>query len=402
MSCPPKILCSYYSDNQCLQYRYVGCVNLTCLNSIRQCWDYSLPNISLNYTCMDGCRCPCQLPDLTGFVIFNAVMLLAVVLPVIAVNTAILVALALESSIMKVIRLVLASILISCLLSALGLAMFYVAGIVLSPSVSPVINDIIVDHDIPPDPNSTACTLTLFLVLFGGTARLVFMTIFSIVIYNTVKYGNATKKRLVVAVLVAVVVLWRITFIGTSPLFSQRVVRAQYWGSVYCFVQPTADNSMYIFLGLYLALFGVAAPSVAVLFLLIICCNKCGFTSATPVERTMVKFGFFLLIGNGLSMIGLLVPAIVASTGNISVPDANAHPERLHTLMYTAFIFLNAGLIPTPIMILIFFNSIWKRLLHWLCCCMAKKRKAKCNHNNNNNNNNNNSNVEGCMVTTGV
>ena len=76
-------------------------------------------------------------------------MLLTVVLPVIAANTAILVALALESSIVKVIRLVVANILISCLLSAVALAMFHIAEIVLSPSASLVTNAPLIPQALP-------------------------------------------------------------------------------------------------------------------------------------------------------------------------------------------------------------------------------------------------------------
>ena len=111
----------------------------------------------------------------------------------------------------------------------------------------------------------------------------------------------------------------------------------------------------------------MVAPLVAVIFLLIVCCNKRGVTSNTAVDKTIAKFGFILLVDSGLNIIGLFV----------------------------------LGLVVTPILIPIFFKSIRKRLLRWLCCCMAKKRKAKRNHNNNNHNNNNN-NGEGCMVTATI
>ena len=362
-------------------------------------------NIFTNYTCVDSCQSNCSsspppsplhLSDLTGFVAFNAVMLLAVVLPVIAVNTAILVTLALESSIVKVIRLVLASILISCLLIALGLAMFHIAGIVLSYSFSSVSNE--------PDPRP--CTITFFLLVFGGAARLVFMATFATMVCVIVKHGHATKKHRVFAVLVAVVVLWVITFLGSFPTLYQEIAPTQYWHKLYCFPARTVSGqSPYIFMGLYLFTSCVVTPSVAAILVVIICCSKHSITSATAVEKTMVKFGFFLLLGNGLNIIGLVVPGLTTTTGSQYVYGANVNGdrERLHTLIYIGYTFLNAGLIPTPILIVIFFKSIRKRLLHWLCCCTAKKRKAKHNHNNNsNNNNNNNSNDEGRMVTATV
>ena len=394
-------------DSTCL---FSNCLDLTsfnCTSSNYTSSNYTSSNytslnctslsIFTNYTCVDSCQNNCsgspppqskpRLSDLAPFVSFNLIMLLAVVLPVIAVNTAILVALVLESSIVKVIRLVLASILISCFLSALGLAMYHIAEIVLSFSFPSVSNE----------PDSRPCTITFFLVVFGGTARLVFMATFAVAVYIIVKHGKATKKHLVVAVLVAVVVLWIITFLGNTPTLSHEIALTRYWHDLYCYpARAASGQSLFIFLGILLFSSCVVTPSVAVIFLLIICCNKHSITSATAVEKTMVKFGFFLFLGNGLNMIGLVVPGFISTTGGNYVYGASAiaNPERLQLLLFIAFTFLNAGLIPTPILILIFFKSIRKRLLRWLCCCMAKKRKAKHNHNNNNNNNG-----EGRMVT---
>ena len=157
MSCLPTILCLHgrwtnMTEFLCSQYTYNGCMNWTCLNLLNysNCQDYIYPDYFLNHTCVDACSCSCpvpdspQSPDVAPFVAFNAVMLLAVVLPVIAVNTAILVALALESSIVKVIRLVLANILIASLINALALAMLYSAWIVIAY--------------VTPNPFPTTCT----------------------------------------------------------------------------------------------------------------------------------------------------------------------------------------------------------------------------------------------------
>ena len=70
----------------------------------------NLSNTSVNNTSSHPLNSP-------GFVVFNVVMLLGVVFPVIDVNTGILVALVLESFIVNIIRLVLGSILVSYLLT---------------------------------------------------------------------------------------------------------------------------------------------------------------------------------------------------------------------------------------------------------------------------------------------
>ena len=138
----------------------------------------NLSNTSVNNTAPHPLNSP-------GFVVFNVVMLLGVVFPVFAVNAVILVALVLESFIVIIIRLVLGSILVSCLLLALGLAMYHIAGI--SLYASPVNN-----------PPTAPCAITVFLMGFGGAARLVLMAMFAVVVYINVKYRETPKKHLLI------------------------------------------------------------------------------------------------------------------------------------------------------------------------------------------------------------
>ena len=169
------------------------------------------------------------------FVVFNVVMLLGVVFPVFAVNAVILVALVLESFIVSIIRLVLGSILVSCLLLTLGLAMYHIAGI--SLYVLPVNN-----------PPTAPCTITVFVIGFGGAARLVLMAMFAVVVYINVKYRETSKKHFAVASFIAVVVLCVIAFLGNSPLLSQEIISTWYSESLACTFYPVATAS-YIYIG---------------------------------------------------------------------------------------------------------------------------------------------------------
>ena len=292
-----------------------------------------------------------------GFVAFNVVMLLVVLLPVIAANTVILVALVLDSSTVKVVRLVLGSILVSCLISAVGLGMYHISGIILS--LSPVNN-----------PSNVPCTIMIFLLGIGGTAPFLFMATFAIMVY-LVKSGRDTKKYIFIAVLVAVVILWVFSFLGVSPLLSQEVIYTGYSDSSSCGIRLTGKYS-YIFYGLSVLFFGVVPLSVTIVFLVITTCFI-KYHSFTDIEtkRAMVKFGFFLLLGNGVNLLGQIVPMVVSQTLDYEVR------------VYTAYTILNCALIPTPILIPIYFKPIQKQLWHWLHCCMLKKRKAKQMNNSN-------------------
>ena len=318
----------------------------------------NLSNTSLNDTSPHPLDSP-------GFVVFNVVMLLGVVLPVIAVNTVILVALILESAIVKAIRLVLGSILVSCILSALGLAMYHIAGIVLK--LSPVNN-----------PPTAPCTVTIFLIGFGGAARLVFMATFAVIVYIIVRYGKATKKFFVITSFVVVAVLWILALLGMSPLFSQAIVYTRYTGSLSCGITPSSTYS-YIYTGMYVFFFGLITLSVTITFLVITVRYiklKCLTIQHIKLEKTTAKFGFFLLLGNGINLLGQMVPPIVATLtqSHHTSPDGPPLPS---VVTYSSYTLLNTALIPTSILVLVYFQPIRERLWHWLCCCLPKKRKAE-------------------------
>ena len=103
------------------------------------------------------------------------------------------------------------------------------------------------------NPPKFPCTITMFLIAFGGAARMVFMALFAIVVY-IIKSDKESQKHTFVAVLIAVVTLWVIAFLGASPLFSQDLVHTNYADSLCCGVERlgTAVN---IFGGLYVLLF---------------------------------------------------------------------------------------------------------------------------------------------------
>ena len=318
----------------------------------------NLSNASLNDTSPHPLNSP-------GFVVFNVVMLLGVVLPVIAVNTVILVALVFESAIVKAVHLVLGSILVSCILSALGLTMYHIAGIVLK--LSPVNS-----------PPTAPCTLTIFLIGFGGAARLVFMATFAVIVYIIVRYGQATKKHFVITSFVVVAVLWILALLGNSPLFSHAIIYTWYTASLSCSIIPIATYS-YIYTVLYVFFFGLITLSVTITFLVItVRYIKCLTIQHIKLEIATVKFGFFLLLGNGINLLAQMVPPIIVTSIHPQ-PTSPDGPPLPSVVTYTPYTLLNAALIPTPILVLVYFKPIRERLWHWLCCCMpiAKKRKEE-------------------------
>ena len=297
-----------------------------------------------------------------GFVVFNVVLLVVVVLPVVVLNGIILLALLLETSTARVVRLALGSILVSCLIVALGLAMYHISGVILN--LAPV-----------DDPSRIPCTITVFLLGFGGAVRLVFTATFAVTVYTVVKYRRATTLQVLAVVLAVSVILWIASFLGASPLLSEDIVESQYVDSLSCGPRPI-NLSSYIFVGLYVIFFGIGTFSITILFLVMtVCFIKSNTISDKDVKKAMLKFGFFLLLGNGINLLGSTVPPFIAA---FIVP-----PERVSVkeedvafaeVIYIAYIMLNISLVPTPILVPVYFKPIRKKLVYWLCCILKRKK----------------------------
>ena len=294
-----------------------------------------------------------------GFVIFNVVMLLLVVLPVVVLNGIILVVLLQETSTAKVVRLALGTILVSGLVVALGLAMYHISGIILN--LAPVDN-----------PPSIPCTITVFLLGFGGAARLVFMATFAVTVYMVIKYTSGTKPKATCIALVVVALLWGATFLGSTPLFSEAVVRSLYVDSLSCGPIPSSVAS-YIYVAFYIFVFGMVSFIMTIVFLIVTVCYVKQRTVPGNRENAlgMIKFGFFLMLGNALNIIAQIVPQLLSL---LIVPPSAVTVEEYEVIafeegIYVAYVLFGLSLIPTPICMLIFFSRLRQKLTSWFFCC---------------------------------
>ena len=297
-----------------------------------------------------------------GFVVFNGLLFL-VVLSVVVLNGIILVALVLETLTARVVRLVLGSILVSCLIVALGLIMYHISGIILN--LAPADN-----------PSNIPCTITAFLLGFGGAARLVFMATFAVTVYMVVRYHKDTTRKKTVCFAIIVLLVWSITFAAVVPMAFSSVVATHYSDKISCGTRPINLNS-YIFATAYALTFGIGCFTVTTVTLITTVCyiRNRTITDGT-VKKAMVKFGFFLLLGNTINIIGIIVPIIMATlvTSSEVVTDTEENQKSYEYRpftegVYVAYTLMNLSLIPTPVLILCHFSRLRKKVKSWLCFC---------------------------------
>ena len=122
----------------------------------------------------------------------------------------------------------------------------------------------------------------------------------------------------------------------------------------------------------YVLLFGILSFALTVFFLLFtigfICINTVSANEG-GMNTAMLKLGFFLLLGNVMSILGQILPAIVAA---LVVDPEKAQEGDIGTfspeLTYSTYVLINLSLIPSPILIMIYFNPIRKKVRRLLCC----------------------------------
>ena len=79
--------------------------------------------------------------------------------------------------------------------------------------------------------------------------------------------------------------------------------------------------------------------------------------------RAMLKFAFFLLVGNSMNTIGIFQPILFV----VFVQSKNDSYVLKISLDYTAGVIIVLSLIPTPIIVLIFFRRVRMRFYHIIC-----------------------------------
>ena len=108
---------------------------------------------------------------------------------------------------------------------------------------------------------------------------------------------------------------------------------------------------------MYLLYFGLITISVTITLLVItVCYIKTLSVQDIKLKKTTVKFGFYLLLGNEINLLGQIAPPIITFSW-FAILDTHSAD-----LIYTSYTFLNAALILTPILVLIYFKPIRKRL----------------------------------------
>ena len=288
--------------------------------------------------------------------------------PATVINVLLLASIITEKTIPKTIRLVLTNIVIACEVVIVGLMAIFLSAVILSG----------LQHL---SPSGFSCRFILSIISGGSAARLLSMATFATILYILVHHGAAKIKF--IPTVIAVVLLWVFSIGPNFVLLSPAVEGIAFPDGDDCAAYGVGAGT-YVYTFSFILVYGLGSFILSILFPLLSLryVMKNTISGDTKLQKAMIKFSIFLLIGNTMSFIGICVPLLFITF--VPLPPTSPEFEQLaknFNLVEGAFLLLS--LIPPPIIILVFFKPIRHRLKGIICfhCLRSDAQKPKYNVN---------------------
>ena len=275
--------------------------------------------------------------------------------PLLLFNTLLIVAIAVERSITGTLRLVLVNIITAGQVVIVGLMMLFISNVIITGCWCPELR-----------PSDYACRWMYWVIASGGAARLMYMTTFAISVYVLVRYG-AKKMKIWVAI-VAVVCVWVAVLLPNAAIFSPDVVLINFHDNDSCAAHGTGYKTFIYAFG-YTGVYGLLGFAVSVFspIATVWYIRHNTISGDVTLVKAMIKFAVFLVLGNIINFVGQTTPLLFAAFA----PAGKDWYTLEKAFNYVEGVFILLSLVPTPVLILIYFKPVRKRVKRILCgVCM--------------------------------
>ena len=275
--------------------------------------------------------------------------------PLLLFNTLLIVAIAVERSIKGSLRLVLVNIITAGQVVIVGLMMFFISNVIISGCWCPELR-----------PSDFACRWMYWVIASGGAARLMYMTTFAISVYVLVRYG--AKKMKIWFAIVAVVCVWVAVLLPNAAIFSPDVVLINFHDNNSCAAHGTGYKTFLYTFG-YTGVYGLLGFAVSVFspIATVWYIRHNTISGDVTLVKAMIKFAVFLVLGNIINFVGQTTPLLFAAFA----PAGKDWYTLEKAFNYVEGVFILLSLVPTPVLILIYFKPVRKRVKRILCgVCM--------------------------------
>ena len=218
--------------------------------------------------------------------------------------------------------------------------------------------------------NSTTLWWQVVIVFFyfGGTGRILFATMYAVTIFLLLKFWDkpVTKPRSAKYFIFTAVAIWILAFISASPLISRDITFEK--PADYCDCYPYSTG----FVLLHSIVFSIAPAIVSLIFLIATVCYRrykaLNDEGSDNILKGLLKFGFFLAVVQAINVFALvLLPIMYVNLLNKLFDDT-------HFSFRSVFDAIHLTIIPTPVLILIFFKPSRDTLTRWMTCGCAREK----------------------------
>ena len=301
-----------------------------------------------------------------SFSYFSLLSTLLILLPAFTVNIILLVAIITEKTISATVRLILANIVASSQVVIIGIAILNSYNVVL-----PLVFN--------PSPSDFTCRLSYVAIHSGAAGRLVFMAAYAVTVYVLARYAGTNLRVVKVRfwpALIAFVAIWLFSTIPNMVIFFPVFVKITFSVGDVCTARGTGAVSI-VHTFTYIIVYGVCCFILSVVFpiLTVQYIRKNSISENKQTLKGMTKFSVFLLVGNSVNLVGVSLTILLATFAPLG--------EDYQTLLLiTAFNYIEGiclllSLIPTPIILLIFFKPIrlrFKKITCFICLKIPEKK----------------------------
>ena len=288
--------------------------------------------------------------DKTAIIIQSWISVLLIVAGLF-LNILVLIALAKSSNEMfnKSVRLILSNNLVGCVLvGASGLimrSMTLICGYFNLP------------------PSIGVCKAFVAFYIIGGGSRFAFMATNAIVVYLLVRLKNKAKIwKISVAI---TVILWFLISTLCLAVIFENVIAISFVQDIACYSSLQRNPSSYTFLAICLMLcpglsyiIVITVPILTLHYL-----KQHNISGDRGPQRSLIKFTFFLIIGNTLNLLSQVITGI----------DIEEEGRVIAILYYRAML-TYISLLPSPIMIIFYFKPVRHKIYSMLKLKICKER----------------------------
>ena len=300
------------------------------------------------------------LPGRPNFSYYSFVITVFFLIPLLLFNILLIVAIAVEKSIVGTLRLVLVNIVTAGQVVIVGLIMFFSSVYFITGCWCPELR-----------PSDFACRFMYWVIVSGGAARLMYMTMFAVCTYVLVRYG-ARKMKIWVAI-VAVIGVWLAVLLPNAAIFSPDVVLINFHDNNTCAAHGTGYKAFIYAFG-YTTVYGLLGFAVSVFFPIatVWFIRHNTISGDVTLVKAMLKFVVFLVLGNVINFIGQTTPLLFAAFA----PAGEDWYTLEKVFSYVEGVFVLLSLVPTPVLILIYFRPVRKRIKRILLSSCSGIKKA--------------------------